>query len=112
MAARARYGHRELENRSGSEMQEMLWQKGVNWNDYPAFFKRGTFLQRRKVTRTFTSAELEALPERHEARRNPDLVVERTECVALDMPPFGKVVNRTEVVFGGAEPVVAEGPPG
>lgn len=103
MAARHYYSHKQLENKNGSEMQEMLWQKG----DYPAFFKRGTFIQRRKSARKFTTDELDRLPEKHEARRNPDLMVERTDYVALDMPPFGKVLNRPEVIFFGEEPKVA-----
>lgn len=38
---------RRLQDKSSSQMQELLFQKGVNWNDYPAFFKRGTFVLRR-----------------------------------------------------------------
>ncbi len=108
MAARACYGHEELESKSSSQMQEMLWQKGVNWNDYPAYFKRGTFIQRRVSACKFTVEELDSLPEKHEARRNPDLVVERADCVPLEMPPFAKVTNRVEVVFEGDEPHVVE----
>ena len=40
MASQAFYSHKELNNKNGSEKQEMLFQKGINWNDYPAFFKR------------------------------------------------------------------------
>jgi tRNA(His) 5'-end guanylyltransferase len=77
MAARAHYDHAETHGKTSSELQELLWQKGVNWNDYPAFFKRGTFLQRRKVSRPFTATELQALPAKHAARSNPSLTVER-----------------------------------
>ncbi len=105
MAARHYYSHNELHEKSGSEMQEMLFQKGVNWNDYPAFFKRGTFIQKRVVTRAFTAEELALLPEKHAARKNPDLVVERSEIRRLDMPPFGQVSNRVGVIFHGEEPL-------
>jgi tRNA(His) 5'-end guanylyltransferase len=104
MASRHYYSHGELTNRSSSEMQEMLFQKGVNWNDYPTFFKRGTYLQRRTVARRFTSEELENLPPKHEARRNPELVVERTEVAILDLPPLSKVANRAGVIFLGEQP--------
>lgn len=107
MAARHYYSHNQLENKSGPEMQELLWRKGVNWNDYPVFFKRGTYVQRKNVIRPFSAEDLEKLPARHDARRDPNLMVERTEYVVLDMPPFGKVTNRAEVIFFGAEPVVA-----
>lgn len=108
MAARCCYSHNELHNKNGPEMQEMLWQKGVNWNDYPRHFKRGTFIQRRTLTTPFTAEELEKLPPKHHARTNPSLVVERTEYRELDMPPFGRVVNRPEVIFYGAEPVTEQ----
>ena len=46
MAARAHYSHAEIVDRDNAQMHELLFQKGVNWNDYPPFFKRGTFLRR------------------------------------------------------------------
>lgn len=104
MAAQAVFGHRELEGKNGSEKQEMLFLKGINWNDYPATFKRGTYLQRHAVTRKFTVDEIEKLPPKHTARTNPDLMVERSEIRVLKMPPFGKVINREAVIFDGATP--------
>jgi tRNA(His) 5'-end guanylyltransferase len=104
MAARAYYDHAEVHDRSGREMQDLLWRKGINWNDYPVLFKRGTFIRRRKVSRTFTAGELEALPEKHAARSNPGLLVERTECLPLALPPLAKVGNRAGVLFRGEEP--------
>lgn len=107
MAARHYYSHDELNNKTGAEMQEMLFRKGVNWNDYPAFFKRGTFVQRRLVRRPFTAEELAALPPLHNARKKPDLVIERGHIATLDMPPFGRVQNRVAVLFDGAQPELA-----
>ncbi len=107
MAARALYSHAELQEKSGSEMQELLFQKGVNWNDFPAFFKRGTFVLRRSVNRRFTPAELEVLPPRHAAKLDPDLVISRTEVRPVEMPSFGKVLNRVGVLFDAEEPRVA-----
>jgi hypothetical protein len=49
-----------------------------------------------------------ACSEKRETRRNPDLVVERTDYVPLEMPPFAKVTNRVEVVFEGADPKAAD----
>lgn len=105
MAARHYYPHEDLHKKSGNEMQEMLWQQGVNWNDYPPFFKRGTFVQKRKVIQSFTAEEIEQLPAKHFARKNPALMIERSEVQRLDMPPFAKVKNRIEVIFDGANPV-------
>ena len=104
MAARAYYGHGELHNKDAHEMREMLLKKGVDWHDYPAFFKRGTFLLRRSVTRRFSAEELEALPPKHAARRDPDLLVTRTLVEPTSVPPFTRVRNRAGVLFRGEEP--------
>lgn len=109
MAARAYYDHKDLENKNGKEMQEMLFAKGVNWNDYPRFFKRGTYVQRRTMLKKFMPMELSKLPPLHHARRNPNLEFERTEYVEIDMPPFGRVTNRDDVIFEYADPIVAVG---
>jgi tRNA(His) 5'-end guanylyltransferase len=110
-AGQAHFSHRELQGKDTSEVQEMLWsQKQVNWNDYPASFRRGIFVQRRMSRRKFTCEEIENLPQKHEARANPDLMVERWSHVEMDMPPFGQVVNRVAVLFDGAVPEVASVP--
>lgn len=41
MAAQALYSHQELHGKNGSQLQEMIFQKGINWNDYPTSAKRG-----------------------------------------------------------------------
>lgn len=104
MAASHYYSHKVLENKNGSQKQEMLFQKGVNWNDYPAFFKRGTYIQRRKSSRKFTPNELVKLPAKHQARKNPDLMIERWSLVELDIAPIITIKNRAEVILYGAEP--------
>jgi len=39
--AQSLYSHKELNGRNTTEMQEMIFQKGQNWNDYEAKYKRG-----------------------------------------------------------------------
>lgn len=104
MAAQAHYSHNQLDGVSSKEKQEMLFSVGVNWNDYPTFFRRGTYVQRRTVERAFTPEELAVLPPKHEIHRNPDLKIKRQEVVVLDMPPLYKVGNRPGVLFEGIEP--------
>ena len=110
MAAQSHFEHKELQNKNGSEMQEMLFkEKGINFNNYPSFFKRGTFILKRCFTAPFTADELAALPEKHMARQNPDLIVERKRIVRVnDLPKFSTVTNRVDFLFFGAEPVVKE----
>ncbi len=108
MAARAVFSHKQIDGKHGGEMLAMLRERGVEWNDYPAFFKRGTYIQRRKTQRRFTTDELDRLPPLHEARKNPELLVERTDYAALDMPPLATITNRAAVLFEGADPQLAQ----
>lgn len=105
MAASCYYSHNELMNKHGGDKQEMLFQKGINFNDYPASFKRGTYVQRRSVVRPFTPEEIGKLPLKHEARTNPELMVERSQYAVVDMPPLSKVTNRVQVIYQGSEPL-------
>ena len=43
MVGQANFSHKELQNKSCNDIQDMLHeQKGINWNDYPTVYKRGT----------------------------------------------------------------------
>lgn len=46
MAARSVFSHNECENKNGSQLQEMLFQKGINWDDYPAIHRRGRVIKK------------------------------------------------------------------
>jgi tRNA(His) 5'-end guanylyltransferase len=107
MAAEEHYSHRELHGKNGKQKQEMLFVKGINWNDYPTRFKRGVYFQKHTVTRPFTTEELDLLPEKHEARKNPGLLVERQQIRWLDLPIITTIANREGVIFDGDDPVVA-----
>ena len=106
MAARAYYSSKEIFGKNSPEMQEMLFKKGINWNDYPVWAKRGTYLGRRTFNRKLTPDELSQLPTRHDARRNPDMVITRTGVTVLDLPPLGQIANRIGVIFDGDEPIM------
>lgn len=104
MAADTFYSHNETHGKNGSQKLDMLLAKDVNWNEYPAAFKRGTYVQLRVVSSPFTAAELEALPPKHHARTNPGLTVDRSEFRVIALPPFASIGNREAVIFDGAEP--------
>ena len=43
MVGQANFSHKELQNKSCNDIQNMLiTQKGINWNDYPTYQKRGS----------------------------------------------------------------------
>lgn len=108
MAARAQYSHKELHGKSGQQMKDMLRTAGIDWDDYPALFKRGTYVQRRRRWLEFSPEERARLPPKHVAHSEPDLQVERTEVVGLIMSPLRQVTNRVEVFFDGADPITTE----
>ena len=54
MATRAVYSHNAVDGKSTDAMQEMLWQRGINWNDYPDACKRGRMIVRTKRRETIT----------------------------------------------------------
>ena len=105
MAASAYYSHKQLMGKNGAEKHNMLFEKGVNWNDYPTSFKRGTYVQRRLIKSTFNQSELDKLPPKHAARINPDLLIERSVFDLVEMPKFETVINRAQVIFEGALPI-------
>jgi tRNA(His) guanylyltransferase len=104
MASRCYYSHSDLHNKSCSEMQEMLFSAGVNMNDYPIGFKRGSYFQRVKTMGKFTQEELEKLPPQHTARIYPNLEFERTVIKAVNLPKLSSIVNIVDVIFHGEEP--------
>ena len=52
MVAQSFYSHKELHGKSTDDLQEMIFQKGVNWNDYPFSKKRGRLITKRKTLET------------------------------------------------------------
>lgn len=48
MAASSVYSHKQLMNKNGADKLDMLMDKGINWNDYPRFFKEGSFFKRQE----------------------------------------------------------------
>jgi tRNA(His) 5'-end guanylyltransferase len=103
MAAQSYYSHVQLHGKKQADMHDMLHAKGINWNDYPTHFRRGIYV--RGVVREipFSAEEIEKLPQKHEARTNPDLKVRRRDWGAVELPIFTKILNREEVIFEGAE---------
>ena len=47
-AGHANYSQSQLHKKTCNQIQEMLFQKGINWNDYPTDFKRGSACYRVK----------------------------------------------------------------
>lgn len=102
MAARCHMSHREMHGKNGDQLQELMFQKGgINFNDYPPYFKRGTFVLRRKVFKELPPEILAKIP----AHQRPDGPVERQVIQTVEMPRFSAVSNRVGVLFSNEEPI-------
>jgi len=106
MAAQSKFSHKDLDGVNTKSKQEMLYSVGINFNDYPVPFKRGTFIRRIKRNTPFTTEEIDSLPPKHQARTNPDLVVERTVVECVDVPQLTKMQNPTGFLFSGEDPIM------
>lgn len=84
MAAQSVYSHKELFKKGHSDLHEMLFQKGINWDKYPAFFKRGTYAKRVTFEKNLTDAELARIPEKN----RPSGPVTRSQVRCLDLAPM------------------------
>lgn len=89
MAVQSLYTHKECMGAGFVKKHEMLHAKGVNWNNYPAFFKRGTYVQRRIVIKELSVDELLSIPEKH----RPVGPVLRSIVTELDLPPYTQIEN-------------------
>jgi len=103
IAAETEYSSSFLKNKNGSEKQELLFQKGINWNDYPAFYKRGTYIQKKVKKGKIDLEDIQNLPEKHAARTNPNLEITRNVVIELDLPPLDKISNKVDVLIFGKD---------
>lgn len=111
MAAQSMFSHNSLSGMHGKQMQERMWQeRGVNFNDYPSFFKRGTFVRRVKEERVLTGQQLAKIPQHY----RPQGPVLRSHLDKVDIW-LSKQVDPVGVIFNGvpiihvAEPDIPQG---
>lgn len=97
MACSAYFSQKQLQGVGRSKQHDMLHSVGVNWNDYPTYFKRGTYVQR-KVMDQETWGKI---PDKSKPESRTFM---RSEVMVIDMDPINSVSNILEVVFGGADP--------
>jgi len=108
MLAQSLFSHKSLQGLNSSELQDkMMGEKQVNWNDLSPNLKRGTYVKRIRTSKPFTADELAALPPNHNARKNPNLCIERNSYEQIVYPIFNKIENKSGVVFFDEEPIVS-----
>ncbi|HET8689803.1 MAG TPA: tRNA(His) guanylyltransferase Thg1 family protein [Methanosarcina sp.] len=65
MAAQSNFSHKFLQGKHSKEMIDMMYEKGIIFQDYPSFFRRGTFLIPEKRELTLTEEQLSKIPEKY-----------------------------------------------
>ncbi len=84
MAVREVASSKQLQGKKREAQLQILKDNGINWNKYPKFFKRGTYIQRKPSTTL-------------------DL---RSSVVRVkNMPEFRKVINKEEFISKGLPPL-------
>ena len=102
MAAQSMFSHKELQGKSRREMMDMMHLRGINWNDYPRAFKRGTYVRKRLIEKELSAEELSKIPPKY----RPTGPVIRSEVVSIDMPILSTVINAEDVLCFGQDPMV------
>lgn len=111
MVAQSLFSHSQLQNLNGDQMKDkMLLEKGVNWNDLDPRVKRGVYVKRTKTSQPLTEDELKNLPPKHEAHKNPGLMIERSVIQEITLPIFNKISNKEGVIFFDEEPILNSSP--
>lgn len=110
MAAQSFYSHKELHRKNSPELHDMLHAKGVNWNNYPTYFKRGTYARRMNYETTLTPEQLSRIP----VKRRPTGPVVRSAVFPLAAPSLrnGKDGFATFVAIMTDDVLVPPKPPG
>jgi len=51
---------------------------------------------------------LATLPPKHQAHKNPNLIIERSIIKTIEYPIFHKIKNKVDVIFNDVEPLLEE----
>ena len=89
MVGQANFSHKELQNKSCNDIQDMLMeQKGINWNDYPTVCKRGTAVIKKIIAREEKSFIDDMLKDSFDNVKNN--IIEQTSkwIIDKDIPIF------------------------
>lgn len=68
MVAQSLYSHKELHGKSSNEMQEMIFQKGQNWNNLEAGKKRGRMVVKDMTRKSISDKVAKSLIEKGDER--------------------------------------------
>lgn len=84
MACHSVFSHKEMLNKNSAEKLQMLLDKGIDWNKYKHHARQGIFIKRKVIERPYYAHEIDELPEKHQAKEDPLLLVKRNVYVSLE----------------------------
>jgi tRNA(His) guanylyltransferase len=85
--AQSLYSHKELNKKNSNELQELIFQKGINWNDYPAKYKRGRMIVK------------EAYIIEDKSPNAPAPLTQRTRWISTEPPIFTEDRNYLDLLI-------------
>lgn len=97
MTAQSLYSHNELNGVSTSKMQDLCIEKGVNWNDQPAGFKRGRMIWKENYEAEISNEKFSGKVTRSRWSIYPAI------WITKDRLAFTKLVPRREINISETE---------
>jgi tRNA(His) guanylyltransferase len=111
MVAQSLYSHKQLEKKNQNLQQEMIFQKGQNWNDYPAGQKRGRMILKKSVLFPTTP---EAVKNANEEEKelfiwsNDQFFVKRDRWSIDDAFDFNKEKDKLKLIFTSGKDLMTQ----
>lgn len=101
MAAHSFYSNKDLHGVHTAQKIELLRKAGVNFADYPTFFKKGTYYKRVQENRALSAQELERIPEQH----RPVGPITRNVTKEVSFLNLTMISNLEDVLFRNVAPI-------
>jgi tRNA(His) 5'-end guanylyltransferase len=97
--AQSNFSHQNLHGVVGEEKKKMLAAIDRPWEALPVKFQRGSYFKRVTRVGTFSEAEIESLPPKHTARKDPDATYERSAVEAVEFPRLIDTHDKVAMLF-------------
>lgn len=90
MGAQSLYSQKLLNGMNASKLQDMMHEKGVNWNNYPAGFKRGRVILKEKAEQVLVPGINEYIDRMRWASFEPPIFTQDIEFLKSRIPQIGE----------------------
>jgi tRNA(His) 5'-end guanylyltransferase len=99
MAARHYFSHKELQNKNGKEMIDMMLNINVKMDDFPISFRRGTFVKKVTEEKILTEEEYNKIPKKHRINIALGQPIIRSTVHCYNGPELATIQNREDFIF-------------